>query len=162
MLTTASLLAEAAVEEGQQVFSVPDWSYDRGGTSLSVSVRIDKSPIQYRSSVSAPDFVMVQDATLLQRPEVTAGLNDKGMFLINTTESALNVKISGQALVGHHTGRAAGRRGTRAARVHLYLDGHGAARCPGRRQPYYQPGGITGSSPPPFPGAFRGTERPAH
>jgi len=99
VLTTASLLAEAAVEEGRQVFSVPDCPYDRGGTPLSVSVRIDQSPIRDRSAVRAPDFVVVQDATMLQMPEVTAGLKDQGMLLINTTESALNVKVSGQALV---------------------------------------------------------------
>jgi pyruvate ferredoxin oxidoreductase gamma subunit len=62
-------------------------------------VRIEKSPIRDHSGVSAPDFVVVQDATLLQRPEVTADLKDQGMLLIDTTESALNVKVSGQAMV---------------------------------------------------------------
>jgi len=92
VLATASLLAEAGIEEEQQVFSIPDCPYDSGGTPLSVSVRIEKSPIRDHSAVSAPDFVIVPDAIVLHRPEVTTGLKDKGMLLIDTKESVLNLK----------------------------------------------------------------------
>lgn len=99
VLTTASLLAEAAVEEGKHVYASPDCPYSRGGSPLSVSMRIDQQPIRSRASVSAPDLVLVQDATLLKEEAVASGLKEKGMLLLNTTESALNVKASGQALV---------------------------------------------------------------
>lgn len=99
VLTTASLLAEAAVEEGKHVYASPDCPYNRGGSPLSVSVRIDQQPIRGRALVSTPDLVLVQDATLLKEGEAAKGLKEKGMLILNTSESALNVKVSGPALV---------------------------------------------------------------
>ncbi|MEE9202838.1 MAG: 2-oxoacid:acceptor oxidoreductase family protein [Dehalococcoidia bacterium] len=99
VLTTASLLAEALVEEGKHVYASPDCPYDRGGTPLSVSVRIDQEPIRDRASARSPDLLLVQDATRLKEEAVTRGLKEKGMLILNTTESALNVKANVQALV---------------------------------------------------------------
>lgn len=99
VLTTAALLAEAAVEEGKHVYSSPDCPYDRGGTPVTVSLRIDDSPIKARTPVTAPDLVLVQDATLLQGGGPARGLKEKGMLILNTAESALNVKLPGPGMV---------------------------------------------------------------
>jgi pyruvate ferredoxin oxidoreductase gamma subunit len=64
-----------------------------------VSLRIDQQPVRDRAPVSAPDLVLVQDATLLKGEEAAQGLKEKGMLILNTTESALNVKVNAQALV---------------------------------------------------------------
>ena len=47
-------------------------------------VRIDDKPITLRSQVRTPDYMIVQDDTLLLDPNLTNGLNSRGAMLVNS------------------------------------------------------------------------------
>jgi pyruvate ferredoxin oxidoreductase gamma subunit len=55
--------------------------------------RISNSPFRLRSQIYTPDYVIVQDATLLETVNVASGIKDDGIILINTKESPKNSKL---------------------------------------------------------------------
>lgn len=92
-ITTARLLASAAFEEGKFAFAFPFFGNDRGGTPVTTFVRLDTQPVKEKSPIATPDYVLVQDPTLLQEVEVGAGIKPGGMLILNTPLSALEVKV---------------------------------------------------------------------
>ncbi|MBI2858509.1 MAG: 2-oxoacid:acceptor oxidoreductase family protein [Chloroflexi bacterium] len=82
-ITTAMLLASAAFEEGTYGLAFPHFGAERMGAPLNAYVRLDKSPINIRTQVREPDYVLVQDATLLRGVDVTSGLKPNGIVIIN-------------------------------------------------------------------------------
>lgn len=57
--------------------------------------RIDSVPIRLRSRVNRPDYVIVQDATIMQEVDVTDGLKPGGLLLINTDKNAHRLGLDG-------------------------------------------------------------------
>ncbi len=84
-VTSAELLAKAAINEGKYAQAFPAFGPERRGAPLIAFDRIDpKSPILIRAEIRQPDVVIVADPTLLRVVKVTAGLKDKGWLIINT------------------------------------------------------------------------------
>jgi pyruvate ferredoxin oxidoreductase gamma subunit len=50
--------------------------------------RIAREPIRMRDPISAPDALIIQDATLLHQPDLFAGLRRDGYVLINSPQPA--------------------------------------------------------------------------
>jgi pyruvate ferredoxin oxidoreductase gamma subunit len=57
------------------------------GAPVTAFCRMDDREIRLREPVAEPDFVIVQDPTLLGRPDVYEGLAEEGMLLINSTQT---------------------------------------------------------------------------
>ena len=85
-VTAAELLAIAAFADGKFSHAFPAFGVERRGAPVQAFTRLNDMPIRVRSHIYDPDYVIVQDATLLQTVNVTSGLKDEGVLIINTTE----------------------------------------------------------------------------
>lgn len=83
-VAAAYLLAAAAFEAGYTCQAFPAFGAERRGAPVMAFVRVDSKPITLRSQVRAPDFLIVQDETLLLDPNLAAGLKPGGAMLVNS------------------------------------------------------------------------------
>lgn len=90
--TAAALLAEAAIEQGKYVQSFPEYGAERQGAPVKAYTRISDKPIYLHSGVTNPNVVVVVDQTLLKSIPVTEGLDDDGLLIVNTNDTAESVK----------------------------------------------------------------------
>ncbi|MFC1963177.1 2-oxoacid:acceptor oxidoreductase family protein [Chloroflexota bacterium] len=99
-ITTAMLLATAAFEDGKYALAFPSFGAQRMGAPMNAFVRIGDVPIRVRSQINQPDYVLVQDPTLLRGYDVVAGLKPDGVALINDVRepSALSLKTKAKVL----------------------------------------------------------------
>jgi pyruvate ferredoxin oxidoreductase gamma subunit len=83
-VTAAELLAVAAFEDGKYSQAFPAFGVERRGAPIMAFTRISEQPIRLRSQIYEPDYVIVQDATLIETVDVASGAKPKGKILINT------------------------------------------------------------------------------
>ena len=86
-ITTAMLLAVAAFEEGKHALAFPHFGAERMGAPMNAFVRLSDVPIRLRSQIRHPDYVLVQDPTLLRVNDVTAGLKPGAIVIVNEEKS---------------------------------------------------------------------------
>ena len=87
-VTSAELLAQAAISEGKYAQAFPSFGPERRGAPVLAFVRISsQEPIRIRAEISRPDAVVVLDPGLLSIVNVTSGLKDNGILVINTKKS---------------------------------------------------------------------------
>ena len=88
-LVLAQFMAIAALEDGKygQAFPFLGGGGERRGKPIVAFCRLSERPIRLRSHVHAPDYVIVQDATILSEVDVEEGLKETGSILINTDKS---------------------------------------------------------------------------
>jgi len=92
-VTSAELLAQAAISEDKYAQAFPAFGPERRGAPVLAFVRIDsRRPIRVRSEVTQPDIVVVLDPGLLRIVKVTAGLKDNGLVVINTAKQAEQIR----------------------------------------------------------------------
>jgi pyruvate ferredoxin oxidoreductase gamma subunit len=83
-VTAAELLAVAAFEDGQFSQAFPAFGVERRGAPVQAFTRISDAPIRLRSQIYEPDYVIVQDPTLLEVVDVAGGTRDNGIIIINS------------------------------------------------------------------------------
>ena len=86
-VTSAELMAQAAISEDKFAQAFPSFGPERRGAPVQAFVRIDSQPIRMRAEVSRPDIVVVLDPGLLAIVNVTAGLKKGGVLVVNTRKS---------------------------------------------------------------------------
>ncbi|MFC1952236.1 pyruvate ferredoxin oxidoreductase subunit gamma [Chloroflexota bacterium] len=87
-VTSAELVAQAAINESKFAQAFPSFGPERRGAPVLAFVRIDsKEPIRIRAGITEPDVVVVLDPSLLRITNVTDGLNKNGILIINTKKS---------------------------------------------------------------------------
>ncbi len=87
-VTSAELLARAAINEGRYAQAFPKFGMERRGAPVMAFDRIGRDePIWVRADVAEPDIVVVLDPTLISIVNVTSGLKDDGLLVINTRKS---------------------------------------------------------------------------
>jgi len=92
-VTSAELLAQAAISEGKYAQAFPSFGPERRGAPVLSFVRIDsQKPIRVRAEITEPDVVVVLDPGLLRIMKVTAGLKPKGMVIINTSKQVEQIR----------------------------------------------------------------------
>jgi pyruvate ferredoxin oxidoreductase gamma subunit len=90
--TAAQFLAEAALDAGKHIQAFPEYGPERAGAPMRAYTRISDSQITVHSSVTNPDVVVVIDPTLLDTIDVTEGLIDEGVLLVNTPEAPEKIR----------------------------------------------------------------------
>jgi len=85
--TGALLLADAVISSGKYVQAFPEYGPERRGAPVRAFNRIDQKEIRQHSPVVEPDVVVVLDPTLIESAQVTEGLKDGGILLVNTGEN---------------------------------------------------------------------------
>jgi len=92
-VTSAELLAQAAVSEGKYAHAFPSFGPERRGAPVLAFVRIDAmKPLKIRAEITEPDIVVVLDPGLLQIMDVTSGLKAGGMVVLNTRKQAEQIR----------------------------------------------------------------------
>lgn len=92
VVTAAALLAEAALEQGKYFQSFPEFGPERMGAPIRAYNRVSSEPVNLHCGVTEPNVVAVLDSTLIGVVDVTEGLKDNGVVIVNTKESPAEVK----------------------------------------------------------------------
>jgi pyruvate ferredoxin oxidoreductase gamma subunit len=89
-LVLAQFIAIAALEDGKfgQAFPFLGGGGERRGKPIMAFCRLSNQPIRIRSRVTQPDYVIVQDATIMGELDVAEGLKNDGLILVNTEKPA--------------------------------------------------------------------------
>ncbi|MCK5084376.1 MAG: 2-oxoacid:acceptor oxidoreductase family protein [Candidatus Pacebacteria bacterium] len=90
--TAAQIIAEASIEEGCFAQAFSEYGPERSGAPMKTFLRISKKPIMLHSDVRTPDMVVVLDPSLLLNVDVTEGLADGGIVILNTCEDVESLK----------------------------------------------------------------------
>ncbi len=85
-VTGAEILAEAAFLEGLWCQAFPFFGAERRGAPVTAYTRISKKPILVHSAIYSPDLVIVLDPSIMSIVDVTKGLKENGILLINARE----------------------------------------------------------------------------
>ena len=92
-VTSAELLAQAAIGEGKYAQAFPSFGPERRGAPVLAFVRIsNEQPIKVRAEIAQPDIVMVLDPGLLGIVNVASGLKSNGMLVINTKKQTEQIR----------------------------------------------------------------------
>jgi len=83
-VTTAELVAQAAVSEGRYSQAFPSFGPERRGAPVMAFCRVDDKHIRLRSQVKDPDVAVVLDPKLLEVIDPTSGLKKDGLLIINS------------------------------------------------------------------------------
>ncbi|OQA38992.1 MAG: NADH-dependent phenylglyoxylate dehydrogenase subunit gamma [Parcubacteria group bacterium ADurb.Bin316] len=94
VVTAAELIAIAAFYEGHTSQAFPSFGVERTGAPIEAFARIDDKPIRTREHIYRPDFLIIQDATLLLAVDVAKGCNPKTIAIINTAKPKAEIKIN--------------------------------------------------------------------
>lgn len=91
-VTSAELVALAAISEGKYAQAFPSFGPERRGAPVLAFIRVDSNPIKLRCDIREPDVVVVLDPALILAANVTSGLKKSGRIIINTAKSIKEVK----------------------------------------------------------------------
>jgi pyruvate ferredoxin oxidoreductase gamma subunit len=94
--TAADLLATTSLETGKFIQSFPEYGPERAGAPIRSFTRISEEPINLHCGITNPDMVVVIDPTLLESVNVSEGLDENGILLVNTekTPEVIRKKIN--------------------------------------------------------------------
>lgn len=88
-VTMASILAFSFFDDGNYCQAFPSFGSERTGAPVQAFTRFSDKPIRTRHQIYDPNYVIVQDVTLLRSVPVYKGLKEDGKILIN---SETNIK----------------------------------------------------------------------
>jgi 2-oxoacid:acceptor oxidoreductase gamma subunit (pyruvate/2-ketoisovalerate family) len=86
-VTSAELLATAAVGKGLYAQAFPSFGPERRGAPVVAFCRLSEERIRTRARVYHPDLVVVLDSGLLALINPVEGLKDGGLLIINTKKT---------------------------------------------------------------------------
>lgn len=85
-VTSAELVARAAIDNGQYATAFPSFGPERRGAPVVAFARVDDKPIRVRSKIYNPDVVIVLDPSLLDIANPAADVRSDGVVIINTNQ----------------------------------------------------------------------------
>ncbi|MBU2028268.1 2-oxoacid:acceptor oxidoreductase family protein [Patescibacteria group bacterium] len=98
--TAAEILAQGAVQEGKFVQAFPSFGPERSGAPTQTFLRVSDKAIRTHEPILSPDVVVVLDDTLLETENITKGLKESTILIINSVKKAdelrEQLKFSGQ------------------------------------------------------------------
>ncbi len=91
-VTAAKVLADACLSGGGYVQAFPEYGPERAGAPIRAFTRISDEEISLHCGVTNPDVVVVIDPTLLGQVNVTEGLDENEILIVNTSQSLAEVR----------------------------------------------------------------------
>jgi 2-oxoacid:acceptor oxidoreductase gamma subunit (pyruvate/2-ketoisovalerate family) len=79
--------------EEKWVQSFPFFGVERRGAPVTAYTKIDDNPIWDRSEITEPDYVIVMDSSLVAVVDITQGLKQSGMILLNSDKKPNEVEL---------------------------------------------------------------------
>jgi pyruvate ferredoxin oxidoreductase gamma subunit len=92
-VTAAELIAVAAFEGGVFSQAFPAFGVERRGAPVQAFVRFNDKMIRLRSQVYEPDYIIVQDSTLIKDVNVFMGVKKGGIAIVNTADKKPDYKV---------------------------------------------------------------------
>ncbi len=92
VVTAGELLAEAAMEEGKYFQAFPDYGPERMGAPIKSYTRISSHPIDVHNQIVTPNVVVVVNPNLIGVVDLTEGLSEQGLVIVNTTATPAEVR----------------------------------------------------------------------
>jgi pyruvate ferredoxin oxidoreductase gamma subunit len=92
-VTAAELIACAAFEGGVFSQAFPAFGVERRGAPVQAFVRFSDRKIRLRSQVYEPDYIIVQDSTLIRDVDVFNGIKPGGIAIINTEKTVRDFHV---------------------------------------------------------------------
>ena len=86
------MLALAAIAEGKYALAFPSFGPERRGAPVQAFVRTDDRPVRIRAEIREPDVVVVLDPGLLSIVNVSSGLKENGIIVVNTKNTPEETK----------------------------------------------------------------------
>lgn len=86
-VTSAELVAVAAINDGKYAQAFPSFGPERRGAPVAAFIRVSEKPIRSREKVYEPNIVVVLDPSILKIVNVAAGLKEGGTIIVNTSKS---------------------------------------------------------------------------
>lgn len=83
VVTAAELIAIAAFNDGQYAQAFPNFGVERSGAPIQSYARISEEPIITREQIYQPSVLIIQDASLLENPDILKGADKNTVFIIN-------------------------------------------------------------------------------
>ncbi|MBP2134258.1 pyruvate ferredoxin oxidoreductase gamma subunit [Methanomicrobium sp. W14] len=90
-VTAAELIATAAFLGNVYSQAFPAFGVERRGAPVQAFVRFDDKKIRLRSQIYEPDYIIVQDSTLVKDVDVFGGLKTGGIAIVNTEKDIKNI-----------------------------------------------------------------------
>jgi pyruvate ferredoxin oxidoreductase gamma subunit len=87
-VTSAELLALAAIAQGKFAQAFPSFGPERRGAPVMAFARIDDKQIRNRTAVTTPDVVIVLDPSILGIVNTSEGIAEGGYHVVNSSRSA--------------------------------------------------------------------------
>lgn len=92
-VTSAELVAQAAIREDKYAQAFPAFSPERRGAPVLAFNRVNREdPIRTRAEVDQPDVVIVLDSGLLSIVNPTSGLKETGIIIVNTKKTSDEIR----------------------------------------------------------------------
>jgi pyruvate ferredoxin oxidoreductase gamma subunit len=98
-VVASKILAKAYFAEGLYVQAFPAFGMERRGAAVAAYVRVDTKPALARGDITEPDVCLVLDPALLEMVDVTAGLKDGAIIILNYPEKAEAPELGGNFTV---------------------------------------------------------------
>lgn len=91
-VTASKLLATSALAEGKHIQAFPEYGPERMGAPIQSFTRISDTPIRIHCHVTNPNMVVVLDPTLIGSVDITEGLTEDGIIVVNTSETPVQIR----------------------------------------------------------------------
>ena len=92
IVTASELLAESALKEDKYFQAFPDYGPERMGAPIRAYTRISNRPIDVHYQILQPEIVVVVNPNLLGVENLTEGLVDNGIVVVNSPETPQRVR----------------------------------------------------------------------
>jgi len=116
-VTSAELIAIAAISEGKFAQAFPSFGPERRGAPVQAFARVSEERIRTREKIYNPDIILVLDPTLPKIVKVTTGLKENGIAILNTHLEEKEIR----EILGGYKGRLALVNATKIAIEELGL-----------------------------------------
>ena len=98
-VTSAELVAIAAINKGNFAQAFPSFGPERRGAPVVAFCRVDDKKINIRAKVYHPDVVIVLDPGLLTLLDPTEGMSEDGILILNTKKAPEDIDaLSGKSV----------------------------------------------------------------
>jgi len=87
VVTAAELIALAAFYDGKESQAFPFFGVERSGAPIMAFARVSNKIIKTREQIYRPDFLIIQDATLIDDEGILAGCTTQTKVLINSPKT---------------------------------------------------------------------------
>lgn len=91
-VTSAELVAQAAIDTGKYATAFPSFGPERRGAPVVAFARVDDRPIRLRCKIYNPDVVIVLDPSLLDIANPAQGIRADGILIINTSHESETIR----------------------------------------------------------------------